>query len=179
MKQCTRFDIFTLWWRRSYWIYSGVWILLLIQCSWNQSPWYEWHYIIPDGYTGFLAIQYNCPGGAPLLRQGQRIIVQFDRQGRACTSESQFLSTGPVPTAATLSGVPIPYVRDSRAYTGYAVCCGHAFGMSGETLENPGPALLLDMLWVGYLKPRPSTDPEAPGDLREFLRTRFGIKPID
>lgn len=165
-----------------YWclgVVSVVSILILTQCTLVSTQWNEWHYIIPDGYTGFLAIQYNCSGGKPLHRQGQRIIVQFDQHGLACTSEAPFASSGHLPTAQTVQGQVIPYTTDPLNYTGFALCCEHTHGIGGNTLENPGADLILDLLWVGHLTPRPSTSPEAPGDLQEFLNTRFGIKPID
>lgn len=179
MKQQTSRVVALSRWRRCCWIAVVMCGLLLSQCSWKRSQWSEWHYIIPEGYSGFLAIQYNCPGGLPLHRQGQQIIVQFDHRGLACTSERPFASTGHVPTAETTAGRRIPYAIEPLQYTGFAMCCEHTQGIGGNTVENPGSSLILDILWVGYLTPRPAAAPDAPGDLQEFLQTRFGLQPIN
>jgi hypothetical protein len=41
---------------------------------------------IPDGYSGWIAIQYADPACSPLRTSGVFLVIQISRSGRACTS---------------------------------------------------------------------------------------------
>lgn len=150
---------------------------LLVQCSSRRTV--QWHYIIPDGYQGYLAIRYNCPAGQPLVETKGVIIIHFNADGTFCTSDSFFASTGHLPTAETASGQPIPYIIDPRQHQGYAICCGNKMVIGGNTLENPSPNdLELELMWVGEMHPRPRDAPEVPDDIHTFLQDRFGLRDV-
>jgi hypothetical protein len=138
----------------------------------------KWHYIIPDDYQGYLAIHYNCPNGQPLDIQSGVITIRFNVDGTFCTSDSTFPTSGPGSTAETGSGQPIPRTLKPHEHSGYAFCCESSMAIGGNTQQNPGSTLYLDILWVGHLEPRPESEPLVPDNLHEFLQTQFGLQDI-
>lgn len=148
---------------------------LLVQCGRQRV---QWQYIVPAGYQGYLAIRYNCPGGEPLMRSNNAITIVFTADGTFCTSDEYFASTGPLATAQTTSGQPIPYVLDPKQHQGYAMCCGSTMVIGGNTQENPGAELVLSLRWVGEMQPRPRHEPDVLDDIHAFLQDRFGLRDV-
>lgn len=148
-------------------------IAFLSGCTGGTLQSVQWEYIVPADYQGFLVIRYNCPGGQPLPRLGNRISVTFDQRGIYCTNETSFATSGPLPRAVTTTGQAIPFVTDAWAHTGWGICCGHSRVIGGQTVENPGADLILDVLWVGQFQPRPRSEPEFPELFDPFWKDRF------
>ena len=154
-------------------------LLFLMGCA-ESAPYIRWHYVVPDGYQGFVAIHFECAGGSPLPMQKGTITVAFDEKGLYCTSDQATASIGPLPNFTNASGSVIPYVSDPYTYTGYAACCEDGTRViGGNTAENPESTIIVRVQWVGYLSPRPSTEPEAPDDIELFIQDRFGLISID
>ncbi len=109
-----------------------------------------WEYNIPNGYEGWLAIQYDCPGGTPLNRQGNVIQVSFGEDGLFCTTDSSFSWHGQQRATST-NGDQIPVYVQPAGKTGYGVCCGQAFSSYfpayAQRIE-----IVLDLMWVGNLE---------------------------
>jgi hypothetical protein len=123
--------------------------LSLLSCHHDPSE-VRWEYTIPDGYQGYLAVRFECPGGEPLIRNGVAG-VRFRADGTFCTSDSY------MPTWSTQwfpkltgsahrnsSGKPIDQI-DQPAESGYAICC--------VGVTDYGKYRLLTM-WVGDMKSR-------------------------
>lgn len=104
-----------------------------------------WEYTIPDGYNGWLAIQYNCPNGVPFNRKDNVIKVAFGADGLFCTSDSPFAWQGQE-IAKNTSGTKIPVTFDYQG--AYGVCCLQRFG-SQVTEQGQMIEVKLDVMWVG------------------------------
>lgn len=154
--------------------------LTLMQCTDSTSvrQQLKWHYVIPDGCQGYLAIHYGCPTGQPLDIQSGVITIRFNADGTFCTSDSMFPTSGPASTAETRSGQPIPRTLKPHEHSGYAFCCESNMTIGGNTQQNPGSTLSLGILWVGHLEPRPDSEPLVPDNIHEFLQKQFGLKDI-
>lgn len=57
-------------------------------------------YEIPEGYHGFLAIDYDTPGCPPLQEVDGRTLIRFDTNGHACTSTGFRESSRKAPSLA-------------------------------------------------------------------------------
>ena len=74
----------------------GTWaatvVALVTACSVaTRTPmWVE----IPAGYRGYLVVQMNASSCPPLERRDGYVLVRFDKDGRACTSDSQASQEG-------------------------------------------------------------------------------------
>ena len=77
----------TSWYRIMVVIVMWTCATLVIGCM-PSGRYIEWEYIVPDGYTGFLAIRYDCPGGAPLNIVNNVARIQYEPDGTYCTSDS-------------------------------------------------------------------------------------------
>ena len=147
-------------------------------CGWGSAyPTKHWEYIVPDGYTGMLVIQYNCADGPP-IHHLDLIVVAFNDEGLFCTQSASFASSGPQATARTRRGEPIPVVDGANLlnYHAYAVCCGQTRGIGGNSPSNPGENLSLGIRWVGEIVPPPDGRFSIPSeDYSDFLATHFQI----
>ncbi len=122
-------------------------VVILTSCKDDQIT---WEYTIPDGYEGWLAIQYDCPGGTPLDRQGDVIRVEFGEDGLFCTTDSSFSWSG-TEQAMNNSRDRVAVYPNPSGETGYGICCGQAYGRQfsyyGQQIE-----LTLDLMWVGNME---------------------------
>ncbi len=122
-------------------------IITLTSCR-NRNDGITWEYTVPDGYIGWLAIQYDCPDGTPLNRQDNVIQVEFGNDGLFCTSDSSFPWRGQK-YATSNSGNRIPIYPEGEV--GYGICCGQTlstqFSADGQQIE-----VILDLMWVGNLE---------------------------
>ena len=143
---------------------------LVLQCS-SGHDWQDvdWHFVIPDGYTGFLVIQYECAGGAPLLAQGKTIQVAFRDDGTFCASDSPFAWRGQI-AVETRGGqaVPQPPLWEGQGY-----------GFSGGdllTLHSP-TRQQFEIYWVGDIAYLATirNQPAYAEQLETFLTDRFGV----
>jgi hypothetical protein len=120
-----------------------------------------WEYTIPNDYEGWLAIQYDCPGGQPLGREGSTIHLTFGEDGLFCTSDSQFAWYGRQ-VVRDANGARIP-LDIFGTQTGYGVCCSTTFGTGtaeiGPTGNSRSEEVTLDLLWVGDLQDKPTMPP--------------------
>jgi hypothetical protein len=154
-------------------------LFFLNQCTLPTQKETIWKYIIPDGYQGYLAIHYECPGGKPLSRSDNMITVEFNDDGIYCTSESAFATRGPLPITVTTTGRDIPYVTDPWNHSGWGICCGSTRAIGGNTVENPNEDLILGLQWVGQMQPRPRSAPEVPEPFHQFAQEQFGLRDIN
>jgi hypothetical protein len=153
-------------------------VTLLAQCG-PSAPYIVWEYIIPDNYTGYLAIRYNCPGGVPLTIKDSVIRVKFKSDGTYCTSDSFSASWSDGDRAWTSSGTPIPVDAGSPwDQTGYEVCCGGTRVIGGNTWVNPGDDIILDLQWVGDMKRVAASWPGMPDSSEDFFVKRFGLRDM-
>lgn len=122
-------------------------VAFLSSCNSNDNA-VTWQYIIPDGYSGWIAIQYDCPTGKPLNRQGNVITVEFTDSGLFCTTDSFFASRFELITI-NKSGISIPSVGQPWNENRYVICCGQAIGVH---VSEPGQSIDLSLRieWVGY-----------------------------
>jgi hypothetical protein len=119
-------------------------VITVIGCSSKRKV--DWVHIIPNDYTGWVAIQYNCPGGVPLNQYNGTIIITYNSDGLFCTSSSYFPSRGDI-IAQNHLGVPIRYL--SVWQVGYGVCCGSISRVNNITEEGIELDIVINRLWVG------------------------------
>lgn len=106
-------------------------------------------YVIPDGYTGFLAVAYACPGGHPVQRDGETIVFVFDAHGVDCIQEG-YVDVFPrgarhVDGVATTSGRAIPFLGGEATDL-------KAWGMiDGGYMEQEGVGAF-SISWVGAMQ---------------------------
>jgi hypothetical protein len=48
----------------------------------------NYYFTVPDNYTGYLIIRYDCPNGIPATRKGSDIYFEFQRDGTLCIKDS-------------------------------------------------------------------------------------------
>ena len=77
-------------------------------------------YEIPEGYHGFLVIDYDTPGCPPLQEIDGRMLIRFDKNGHACTSTGFRESSRKAPSLAYRVGgrgrVPMELDTDLSEY---------------------------------------------------------------
>jgi hypothetical protein len=145
----------------------------LTHCS--RSGYLEWEYIIPDDYHGYLAIRWDCSGGVPLNSKDRTVRIEFKPDGTFCTSDSFFTSWTTGDRAWSASGRPIPIYPRGRGYQGYGLCCGSTRVIGGDTYVNPGPDIILSLMWVGEMERVDASHPNMPDDEKAFLEQRFDL----
>lgn len=103
-------------------------VLLLISMCFLSGcgPGTRLNYTIPDNYSGFLVIEYECAGGYAATQQGVQVHITFDEAGVACISEryEEIYPTGvsSVASSQTQSGQRVDFVGGGpREDGGYAV----------------------------------------------------------
>jgi hypothetical protein len=159
-------------------------LLLLSACSTGTNSQYiKWHFVVPNGYHGYLAIRYDCPGGQPIPIQDHTARIGFQPDGSFCTSDSFVASWSDGDTAETAQGQVIPVYPDSfdsqgQSYHGYGLYGGDTLGVGGHTQENPGEDMTFAIYWVGNMeeafKAHKADGAAYPDDQHAFLATRFG-----
>ena len=151
--------------------------LLLVRCQPQPSgPHIEWEYIIPDNYTGYLAIQYDCPNGIPINVQNNIAHIVFKPDGTYCTSDLYSESWSSNDRAWSTSGTSIPFVDPPSNQQGYALCCGSTLVIGGGTQENPGKDITVFLQWVGDMARVNASWPALPDNQDDFFAERFGLQ---
>ncbi|HEU4321933.1 MAG TPA: hypothetical protein VFS21_02185 [Roseiflexaceae bacterium] len=112
-------------------------------------------YTVPDQYEGFMALYYECPGGAPVERRDGRVHITFDNQGVACIKD-RYGSVFPdlakhVAEVRTTSGKPVRFAGGwEQVGTGYAMLdltLRQSFGPN-ETK----PDYMISVMWLGDME---------------------------
>lgn len=138
--------------RRLRYIYQILVLLLIPIGTTSCQDDVKWVYIVPDSYTGWLTIHYECSGGQPLIRDGDTIIVPFNQDGVFCASDKSFPWQGEQ-IAYSSNGNLIPIVIfDITTTTGYGMCCFQTTRHGGSAFPDD---ILLDISWVGSIQNRP------------------------
>jgi hypothetical protein len=135
----------------------------------------EWEYLIPDNYTGYLAIQYNCPNGVPLNIQNNMVRITFKLDGTYCTSDSYTASWSSDDKAWNAGGTPVPLVDAPSNQQGYGLCCGSTLVAGVGADANTGQEFVFFIQWVGDMARVNASWPTLPDNMDNFLENRFGI----
>lgn len=98
-----------------------------------------WTFIVPNRYTGHLAIRYRCPGGHRLVRDWH-IVTHFSARGVDCVSDAAPTWSGDV-VARFADGTPIIASPDPDhpPRTGTVFDGGGVEAIGGNTVDNPSP----------------------------------------
>ena len=132
-----------------------------------QSLAVDWYYTIPDGYTGFLVIRYDCVGGEPLAVQNGEIHLEFNDDGTACIKDA-FQPTHGQEFAVSKGGEPIKVAFSRTNDRGYEL-----YGDSVMSIEEYGVDYgVFERLWVGDMEYFAAHYFEG---FDQFLKDRFGI----
>lgn len=144
-------------------------VVLLIQCTDISYRQVSWHFIIPDNYEGFLAIQYECLGGSPLSTTGATIRVRFRDDGTFCTSDAAFAWQGEY-MVETRSGQPV-------VAGGLWERKGYGFYGDGVYSFGEPPRQQFHLYWVGDMEGLAAIRNTTlyAEQLTAFLEDRFGI----
>jgi hypothetical protein len=129
----------------------------------------NWHFVIPDQYEGFLAIDYECSGGVPLPDDGTTIRIVFDDNGTFCTTDPSFGWEGQY-TVETRSGQSVPT-------GGLLQQTGYGFYSDGLITFGGPPRRQFSIYWVGdvaYLAKTRNTAVYSQ-EQAAFLRDRLGV----
>lgn len=139
-------------------------------------------YTIPDNYTGFLVIEYDCVNGTPVERRNGHVHITFQDNGVACLAGSyqEVLPDGTfyVARILTRSGTAVRFqgpVRDDM--TGYALTDLEMIQQRTGPSGDVPPDFTIGILWVGDMQAlatlmKESTYQEA---LATFLEQQMGI----
>jgi len=149
-------------------------VIVLAACGTSDDD-VTWEYTIPEGYVGWLAIQYECAGGKPLDRKGSVIRVTFGEDGLFCTTDSSFPWSGQS-TAQSMSGFQIPVYGQPAGKTGYGICCQQAFSAARGAGPAPQIVLTLDLMWAGNME---NGYPPFPINAIEEDRLAGKLVPVD
>jgi hypothetical protein len=144
--------------------------IVMTQCGQPALRSVNWHFVIPDQYEGFLAIEYACAGGVPLPDDGTTIQIVFDDTGTFCTTDPSFGWEGQY-TIETRSGQSVPTAGGVWRQTGYG------FYGSGLMTFGDSPRRQFSIYWAGdraYLAQIRNTAVYGQ-ELAAFLRDRFGV----
>ena len=156
-------------------------ILLVLACGCGPSGSHiNWEYVIPNGYTGYLAIRFDCPEGVPLLIKSNTCCVVFGDDGTFCTSDKYSPSWSNKEHASTRSGKTIPIFYPPAALPEQfgLIHVDAPINVGGHTASNPGPDMVLLTYWVGNMSTVSASWPRFPAGEDKFLK-RFGIIPPD
>lgn len=124
--------------------------------------------VVPDGYRGFLAVRWACPGGVPLERvsdeDGGRYRLAFGADGAACVADALPDPAFTVGSARYAGGGDAPVLLGpTRRIDGAGTDGGAAEGDYVFSIDAVG-----------------SADGRTLGDecgLSRFLEERFGVPP--
>jgi hypothetical protein len=151
-------------------------IFLLTSCQ-PSGSYVEWEYIIPDNYSGYLGIRFDCADGTPLLIQNNIVQIKFKPDGTYCTSSAYFPSWTKGDRAWTASGVAVPVIGqpwDNRLGTqAYAVCCGNTFSSRRSREDNSVSDIIVYLQWAGDMAKINASWPASPDNLDNFLYKAF------
>lgn len=71
-------------------MHSGIRFQLLVTCCLTLLSCGQWRrgetVLVPNGYTGWVTIEYSLPGAPALIQQNGRYLITIDAQGKALTS---------------------------------------------------------------------------------------------
>lgn len=139
----------------------------------------NWEYVIPDGYTGYLAIHFDCPNGVPLPIKGDTCRIVFAEDGTFCTSDKFFASWSNSERALTKSGKSVAVFHPPAPLPAkYGIIDVDApIDIGGHTVENPGPDMVLLTYWVGNMSAVNASWPQFPAGKDKFLKTSGVIPP--
>jgi hypothetical protein len=154
-------------------------ILIISGCA-PSGRHVNWEYVIPDGYTGYLAIRFDCPNGVPLPIVGNTCRITFNEDGTFCTSDKYLPSWSNGDHASTKSGksIPVFYIPAPLPKEYGIIEVDAPISIGGHTVSNPGPDMTLLTYWVGDMTVVNSSWPQFPAGKDKFLKV-FGIKPPD
>ena len=142
---------------------------LLTSCTSTRLV--DWLFVVPENYQGWLAIRYDCPGGAPLDINQDPIRAVFNQTGVIGTSNTFVPTRGQIFVQST-SG----QVIDSTAFDwdeqGYGFADdGHSGIYIGDTKYDLAMWYVGDKDYINSMKNatvyRTSRD--------AFLKAQFGI----
>lgn len=153
-------------------------VCLLTGCGLRIGPqpvYPRWHHVVPDNYTGYVAMHYECASGPLLLPQHNVYTIVYDDMGVFCTASSQMGMLTELPTAQTRSGVPLAYSTKPISH-GVGVCCATSRSIGVGVLANRGSMFELDVAWVGDQQQYETLDDD---DYKRFLIMRFGLPDVD
>jgi hypothetical protein len=109
------------------------------------------NYTIPDSYTGFLVIEYECPGGQPVTRHTNEVFLIFNDQGVACIRDryEDIYPTGisSVASTQTRSGQQVEFVGGGPQERGGYAVVGASVITRGNIGENR--RTVFEILWAG------------------------------
>jgi hypothetical protein len=166
------------WWYR--WTHVHILLLILFLPGCGLGTGLE--YTIPDNYSGFLVIEYDCTNGELAERRNGRVHITFQANGVACLAESYeaIFPSGAfyVAQVQTQSGATIRFQGPVQAdMQGYALTdlsmIQQRTGPSGDV----PPDFTIGILWVGDVEElaalmQEDTYEEA---LATFLEQELGI----
>ncbi|NJL55409.1 hypothetical protein HC928_09650 [bacterium] len=123
-------------------------VLLCSSCAGVGSP----TYIVPDGYSGFLVIRYDCPDGKTVTPDSPTIT--FEANGTACLRGS-YSEVNPsavfASRAETYRGQSIPFRGNSIANRQEFALVDIAYKRRGTRTSTGIVRSTFSVLWVGHL----------------------------
>jgi len=109
------------------------------------------NYTIPDNYTGFLVIEYACPGGQPVTRHNNKVFLIFNDQGVACIRDryEDIYPTGisSVASTQTRSGQQVAFVGGGPQERGGYAVVGASVRVVNQVATNE--RTVFEILWAG------------------------------
>lgn len=157
-----------------------LWLVITVSSCASSARHVNWEYVIPDGYTGYLAIRFDCPNGVPLPIKGDTCRIVFAKDGTFCTSDKYFVWVSHSQTASTNNGKTVPFFYTPAPLPEkYGIIFVDApITIGGHTVENPGPDMVLTTYWAGNMSVVNASWPRFPAGKEKFLKV-FGITPFD
>lgn len=136
--------------------------VLLSQCSHSNDESAEMEMVIPDGYLGWVAVRWECPGGEPLPVKNDVVKIQFNAAGIACASrQSLTLGVAGEGRSHTLSGKPI--LSGTGAPAGKVGICNMLGGEFSGTFPSRKRGTIQGYFWLICNKTAASKKIEAQG----------------
>jgi len=128
------------------------WMLLLCICIVSGCvSGTRLNYTIPDNYTGFLVIEYACPGGQPAPRHNNEVFLIFNDQGVACIRDryEDIYPTGisSVASTQTRSGQQVAFVGGGPQERGGYAVVGASVRVVNQVATNE--RTVFEILWAG------------------------------
>jgi hypothetical protein len=136
------------------WSKDVKWLIVLLSVLWGLvgcGPGTRLHYTVPDQYTGFLVIEFDCANGRPVNRDGRSVQLVFDHRGVACISDryEDIYPTGvsSVASVRTYSGETLPFAVGGAGRGDNVALMGATVMKYREVPTNT--ETIFEILWVG------------------------------
>jgi hypothetical protein len=134
-------------------------------------------YTVPDNYTGFLVIKFNCRGGEIIDWSSNRIEIRFTTDGTFCAATQLEQNNSMGMEAYFVNGTSIPIVVDVSKPQ-FGLIMDMMYWIAPGTARNPSnEQFVFRVAWIGN-----STDynsirntPVYGDQLNQFLLTHFSV----